>query len=64
MINQVLDLRVEDIVLNPLFFKEILDFATSITLQDDAPFKLKINPLLRSIGFLESLHFLRELLIS
>jgi hypothetical protein len=30
-INQVLDLRVEDMVLNPLFFREIIDFASAIS---------------------------------
>jgi len=35
-INQVLDLRVEDMVLNPSFFREIIDFASAITSQEDS----------------------------
>lgn len=58
-INQVLDLRVEDMVLTPQFFNEITDFAEQLTQQ--APFQIKINPLLRSIGFLETIQFLNSL---
>lgn len=48
--------------MNPLFFNEVTDFASQIVQQKDAPFKVKINPLVRSIGFLESLDFMRKLL--
>ena len=63
-INQVLDLRVEDMVMNPLFFKEIADFSQAVAAQNNALFKVKINPLVRSIGFLESLELLRKLQIN
>lgn len=60
MINQVLDHRVEDMLLNPGFFKEILDFAEAILSQgEEAQVKIKLNPLVRSIGFLETLTYLR-----
>ena len=61
----MLDLRVEDMVLNPAYFREITDFATAIlTTNQDAPFQIKINPLVRSIGFLESLHFMQDLYVN
>ena len=63
-INQVLDLRVEDMVLNPLFFREINDFASAIYSKEDSQNQIKINPLVRSIGFLESMHFLQKLYVN
>jgi len=48
-------------VLNPHFFPEILDFAHQILTHPSH--SLKLNPLYRSIGFLESLHFLESLIL-
>jgi hypothetical protein len=52
---------VEDMVLNPGFLGEIVDFAQAMTLHDNSENQLSINPLVRSIGFLETMNFLREL---
>jgi hypothetical protein len=48
-------------VLNPGFLGEIVDFAQAMTLHDNSENQLSINPLVRSIGFLETMNFLREL---
>lgn len=58
----MLDLRVEDMILNPMFFSEIVDFAQQMVSLPNPTENLRINPLYRSIGFLESLSFLNDLL--
>jgi hypothetical protein len=56
-INQVLDLRVEEMVMNDAFFPEVIDFSQKITDNGDLE-NLKINPLIRCIGYLESVKYL------
>lgn len=55
----MLDLRVEDMVLNPNFFPEIIDYASQLSMIPDEN-ALKINPHWRSIGFYESVKYLRS----
>jgi hypothetical protein len=50
--------------MNPGFFNEITDFAQLITQQNDANLQVKLNPLVRSIGFPETVQFLRSLIQS
>ncbi len=56
----MLDLRVEDMILHPNFFEEIFDFARLLVEKGDE-YSLKINPLYRSIGFLETINYLQSL---
>jgi len=49
-------------IMNPGFFKEVTDFANLITQQNDANLQVKLNPLVRSIGFPETVQFLRSLI--
>eukprot|EP00347_Sterkiella_histriomuscorum_P002465 403368043 len=58
-INQVLDLRVEDMIMNDAFFPQLVDFSKQCVNQKD-PELHKINPLFRSIGFLESIRYLQS----
>ena len=60
-LNQVIDLRVEDMILNPDFYPQLLDFAEEVVSCGDS-FSFNTNPLIRSIGFQESLTFLQKML--
>ena len=51
-LNRQIDNRVEDMILNPDFLPEIIDFAK--TLKDDTQ-----SPFLVSIGFLDTLRYLK-----
>jgi hypothetical protein len=52
-------MRVEDMVSNSGYFKEIIDFADIIVKKND-PYLNKINPFYRSIGFLETMKFMND----
>ena len=47
-------------VLHPDFYGQVLDFAKQASNTD--PFAFQVNPLVRSIGFLESMGFMRRIL--
>ena len=48
-------------LLNPDFYPQLLDFAEEVASCGDS-FSFQTNPLVRSIGFLESLTFLQRVL--
>ncbi|CDW77441.1 trna isopentenyltransferase 9 [Stylonychia lemnae] len=58
-INQVLDLRVEEMVMNDAFFHEVIEFSKIISEHENLE-NLKINPLIRCIGYLESVKYLQS----
>ena len=49
-------------ILHPGFFNEVSTFAQQLLAQDDPLLQAKLNPLVRSIGFPETVTFLRALL--
>jgi hypothetical protein len=56
-INQIIDFRVEEMLAKDNFFSDTLDFAKKITELKD-PHLIKVIPLFKSIGFLQTIQFL------
>lgn len=54
-LNRKIDERVEDMVMNPIFLPEIIEFAKTIQSEEQ-------NPFLVSIGFLDTIRYLKYLL--
>ena len=54
-LNRIIDDRVEDMVLNPQFLPEIVEFAKTLKSDEQTPF-------LVSIGFLDTVRYLKHVL--